>query len=103
MAEQPSAPCYHLVYQVTQCYIITIVAELNVEWATDCEQDHVNEAQKRNEPPSDLRHGGRFQFFRLKQDGINALFAGRRVGLARNTFERNCDTCKLVWNTKDVK
>src|ERR1700686_1998191 len=30
-------PCYHLVNQVTQCYSITIVAALNVEWATDCD------------------------------------------------------------------
>src|ERR1700736_2533013 len=30
-------PCDHLVNQVTQCYIITIVAALNVEWATDCD------------------------------------------------------------------
>jgi len=31
-------PCYHLVNQVTQCYSITIVAALNVEWATDCDR-----------------------------------------------------------------
>src|ERR1700693_1504103 len=30
-------PCYHLVNQVTQCYTITMVAALNVEWATDCD------------------------------------------------------------------
>src|SRR5580700_1523219 len=29
-------PCYHLVNQATQFSIITVVAALNVEWATDC-------------------------------------------------------------------
>src|SRR3981081_305960 len=31
-------PVYHLANQVPQCYIITIVAALNVEWATDCDR-----------------------------------------------------------------
>src|SRR5271165_7404332 len=31
-------PCYYLVYQVTQFSIITVVAALNVEWATDCDR-----------------------------------------------------------------
>src|SRR5271166_5934505 len=29
-------PCYYLLDQVTQFSIITVVAALNVEWATDC-------------------------------------------------------------------
>src|ERR1700680_3152020 len=31
-------PRYHLVKQVTQFSIITVVAALNVEWATDCDR-----------------------------------------------------------------